>query len=438
MRCLIILTIFLGLALASPSRIRGYPNIKEFEEEFGKTYTPEDEIEAEKNLLENEAQIEANNKLYDEGKSNFREAVMEWDDLSPEEFLREKTGALDGKENFGLLIEDRYNSNEMQKQLDEFYASVTVPNEVINRGFDARVYGIVTSIKNQGSCGSCSAFAATSQHETCFLDAGLQRYRKEMDLSEQHLLECAYDGIDALGCKGAYIKAYPRFLYEKYAGFVHHENNYPYLMDRRQKCEADEQNIPRWAAGARITGALYDDYADEEKLMKMVYKFGSAVTVVYASDYGFKNYKAGTVFDTCDSSQAVNHAVAVIGWGTQNGQDYWIIKNSWGEDYGDQGYIHIKRGTCGIGSRTAVAMCERYGNIAEVPKATGYLTATPCDVSKKFGEVTGETQLYYVHPDGTKVHTNVKCAHSQCTTRDPHTETNTCMVLCGRPTCERQ
>ena len=86
----------------------------------------------------------------------------------------------------------------------------------------------------------------------------------------------------------------------------------------------------------------------------------------------------------------------------------------------------------------SVALCEKFGEMEPVPKATGHLIATPCDVSLKFGEVTGDTQLYYVHPDGTKVHTNVKCAHSQCTTRDPHSETNTCMVLCGRPTCERQ
>ena len=212
-----------------------------------------------------------------------------------------------------------------------------------------------------------------------------------MDLSEQHLLECAYDGNDAQGCTGAYIKAYPRFLFEKYNGLVHHENNYPYLMDRpTQKCEAIEQNIPPWQAGARITGALYDDYADEDKLMKMVYHFGSAVTVVYASDYGFKNYKAGTVFDTCDSSQTVNHAVAVIGWGRQNGQDYWLIKNSWGEDYGDEGYIKVKRGTCGLGSRIAVALCEKFGEMEPVPKATGHLIATPCDVSLKFGEVTDD------------------------------------------------
>ena len=129
----------------------------------------------------------------------------------------------------------------------------------------------------------------------------------------------------------------------------------------------------------------------------------------------------------------------MVGWGTQNGLDYWLIKNSWGKDFGDEVYIKIKRGTCGLGSRCAVAKCERYGGIdLPVPEKTGYLKATPCDVSRKFGDVTGNTQLYYVHPDGTKVHTNVKCAHGKCTAKDPHSETNTCMILCDGPTCERQ
>ena len=211
MKSLIVLTTFLGLALTSP-RLRGYPNIKEFEEEFGKVYTPEEEVKAAENLKRNEDLIEANNKLYDEGKSNFREAVMAWDDLSPEEFLREKTGALDGQDDgFGLLVDEvRYNSPEDQDRLDAFYD--TIDRESLPSSFDAREFGIVTEVKDQGSCGSCSAFAATSQHESCILDKGLTRYKADMDLSEQQLLDCAYDNYDALGCKGAFIKAYPRWL----------------------------------------------------------------------------------------------------------------------------------------------------------------------------------------------------------------------------------
>ena len=72
--------------------------------------------------------------------------------------------------------------------------------------------------------------------------------------------------------------------------------------------------------------------------MKWIYAYGSAVTVVYASDHGFRNYMADTVFDTC-SDKTVNHAVHVIGWGTQyggnhHGMDYWLIKNSWNTSWG--------------------------------------------------------------------------------------------------------
>lgn len=438
MKCIIILTI---LSLAAASKLRGYPNIKEFEEEFGKVYTPEDEIEAEKNLKRNEALIEANNKLYEEGKSNFREAVMAWDDLSPEEFLREKTGALDGhdgRRNYGLLVDEvRYNSPEDQERLDAFYS--TIDRADLPHSFDARVYGIVTEVKDQGSCGSCSAFAATSQHETCILDKGLTMYRNEMDLSEQQLLDCAYDNYDALGCKGAYIKAYPRWLSESNNGYVHHENHYPYMQDQTTLvCQTQADNIPYWSAGARITGNEYDDYCDDEKLMKLIYTYGSAVTVVYASDNGFRNYKADTVFDTC-SNEPVNHAVAAIGWGTDRyGMDYWLIKNSWGKDFGDGGYIKIKRGTCGVASRCAVGKCEVSGSISSVPEKTGHLAATPCDVSAKFPDLTGKKWVYYTFPNGDYVNTRVNCAHGKCSAVDPHKESNTCMILCGRPKCGTQ
>ena len=71
------------------------PTIKEFEEEFHKLYTPEEEAEAEKNLKRHEAAIDKENELYAEGKANYQEAVMEWDDLSPKEFQALKTGAND-------------------------------------------------------------------------------------------------------------------------------------------------------------------------------------------------------------------------------------------------------------------------------------------------------------------------------------------------------
>merc|ERR1712095_233860 len=116
-----------GLALANPNPSLGKdPTIQEFEEEFHKLYTPEEEAEAEKNLKAHEEAIDKENELFAQGQADFQEAVMEWDDLSPEEFLAEKTGALDGAYGFGLLEEPeemRINKPEhdrwLERQRDE-------------------------------------------------------------------------------------------------------------------------------------------------------------------------------------------------------------------------------------------------------------------------------------------------------------------------------
>ena len=100
---------FLGILLIiglTHAKLGKDPTIQEFEEEFHKLYTPEEEAEAEKNLKAHEKAIDEENELFEEGKAGYQEAVMEWDDLSPEEFLAEKTGDLDGAERvfgFGLI-----------------------------------------------------------------------------------------------------------------------------------------------------------------------------------------------------------------------------------------------------------------------------------------------------------------------------------------------
>ena len=215
MRCFILFSFYIGANLAKPS-IGKDPSIKEFEAYFHKSYAPGDEAEAEKNLKANEVKIDANNALFEQGQSNFQEGVMAWDDLSHEEFLKEKTGGLDAEpeRHFGLLTKnelERYNPPYyMRDELDTWYASKPEPDTSDDYIFDAREHDMVTEVKDQGSCGSCAAFAATSQHETVMLKQGLTEYKDDFDLSEQQLLDCGFDDENALACTGAYIFAYPR------------------------------------------------------------------------------------------------------------------------------------------------------------------------------------------------------------------------------------
>ena len=449
MRCFIVSFLCFGIALAVPRGLSKDPSIKEFEEYFHKAYpSKEVEAEAEKNLKANEAQIDANNAAFAQGKSHFREAVKPWDDLSDEEFLKEKTGALDtGSEKFmGLLDEkyefERYNPpeyyiNDYKDQLQAMYDSVT---DTLPTSFDARQFGIVTSTKNQGACGSCAAFAATAQHESSMLDKGLTYYKNDMDLSEQQLLDCAYDNDNALACEGAFIFHYPRYIVENSTGRVYHENHYPYkqgLTKDNPSPDCKENSLNYWSSGARLSEYWYDYDCNEDKLKRMVYKYGTAVTVIYASDSSFKNLDGNEVYDGC-SNNPVNHAVQVIGWGTDYyGKDYWLIKNSWGENFGDGGIGKVRIGYCGTAARCAAAGAEEWGHTAPVPELSGYLAAEPCDLNdvSAYYDKMGEDWVQFRGPSGNWISTYVTCGHGQCQPVDPHEETNSCYVICGRSTC---
>ena len=92
--------------------------------------------------------------------------------------------------------------------------------------YDARTKGLITKPKNQMSCGSCAAFAATATHETCMRRAGTPF--SGLDLSEQQLVDCGYNGKAMNGCNGAYVGAYQDWL-AKSGKRVSHEAQYPYL-----------------------------------------------------------------------------------------------------------------------------------------------------------------------------------------------------------------
>ena len=98
----------------------------------------------------------------------------------------------------------------------------------------------------------------------------------------------------------------------------------------------------------------------DEKLQRLIMEYGGVETGMRAGDRSFQSLSAGGgVYDQC-TSDALDHAVVVVGWGeewsysTQYGrqmlQKYWLVRNSWGQGWGDGGYVKIKRGTCGVGT----------------------------------------------------------------------------------------
>ncbi|KAJ6652796.1 hypothetical protein lerEdw1_010650 [Lerista edwardsae] len=224
------------------------------------------------------------------------------------------------------------------KQNSRYYASnstVRLPTSV-----DWRDKGCVTDVKNQGACGACWAFSAAGA-----LEGQLKlRTGKLVSLSAQNLVDCS-KMYGNKGCHGGWmIEAY-RYIIDNKG--IDSEASYPYT--------AQEETCHYNPAGRAATCSSYVEVASgsEAALMGAVANAGPVSVAIDASQPTFFLFKNGIYDDPNCKVTDPNHAVLVIGYGTQDGKDYWLVKNSWGTTFGDQGYIRIARNhgnRCGIAS----------------------------------------------------------------------------------------
>jgi hypothetical protein len=234
--------------------------------------------------------------------------------------------------------------------------------------YDSTELGLVSEVKNQKQCGSCVAFANMAAIETCFKKAtGVFG-----DYSEQQLVDCGYQKNGANGCNGAYTYSYIKTIADEGLDLTA-EATYPYKnTDPTLTCPATDH----YNQGAKVSGSYYTYEGDEETMKGLVAKHGAVVTSVRSSG-PFQEYEGG-VFAGC-TSDSTDHAVTVVGYGTDSasGLDFWKIKNSWGNTWGEDGFIRLQRGVsmCGIGKTMAVAECEA---VAGATDAT-ITTEAPCN-----------------------------------------------------------
>merc|ERR1719510_2565483 len=326
---------------------------------------------------------------------------------------------------FDLPEEDRYLSPDDQAYLNSIYDELS--RETIPDTYDARSDNLITEPKSQGSCGSCAAFAATTVHETCLIKAGTPF--TGTNLAEQQLVDCGYNGQSMNGCNGANTASYVQWMVETAKGQYNHEADYAYL-DREPNLVC--QNKPYWNGGSKVSTPVVDWWCDEEKMKGLVYKYGAVATHIYASDPGFGNYASG-VFNGCSTS-SINHAVVVVGYGTEGGNPYWLVKNSWGSNWGDKGYIKMFRGNgiCGIGGLCVAAECTDTGNASPAPVAPPpppVPASQICDVSCGFGPITGTYTLRW-----GSFTSSCKCDNGKCSPKVAG-PSNACMYICGKVEC---
>ncbi|CAD6216875.1 unnamed protein product [Miscanthus lutarioriparius] len=261
----------------------------------------------------------------------YKLGLNQFSDLTDEE--------LDSGMFTGALPEDAGNVSLSSGMTDDDELLASTAGKVPAK-WDWRHHGAVTPVKNQGHCGSCWAFSMVASVE------GINAIKrgKLRTLSEQEVLDCSGDG----SCKGGHT--YESFDHAIKHGLAldQHGNPpyYPAYVAQKKKCRFNPKKPV-----VKINGKRMMRDTTEAQLRWRVYK--QPVSVVVEANRAFKRYSEGVFTGPCGTR--LNHAVLVVGYGTTaNGVNYWIVKNSWGKGWGENGYIRMKRnvgtkaGLCGI------------------------------------------------------------------------------------------
>ncbi|XP_052000004.1 cathepsin K-like [Xyrauchen texanus] len=266
--------------------------------------------------------IEAHNKEYELGIHTYNLGMNQFGDMTLEEVAENMMG--------------------LQMPMYRDPTNTFVPDEevvMLPKSIDYRKLGYVTKVKNQGSCGSCWAFSSVGA-----LEGQLKKTTGNLvELSPQNLVDCVTENE---GCGGGYMTN--AFKYVSDNKGIDSEESYPYVgID--QQCAYNESG-----RAADCKGYKEVPQGNESALAATVAKVGPVSVGIDATLSTFLYYKSGVYYDPNCSKDYINHAVLAVGYGaTLKGKQYWIVKNSWGEEWGKKGYVLMARNrnnACGIAS----------------------------------------------------------------------------------------
>jgi len=290
-----------------------------FQEKFEKRYNSMQEMETRFAIFrQNIINIISHNS---DSNQNFTMGVNQFTDLTPDEFRMMYVGGL--KAEVGSYGCKTFSSSASG-------APATI---------DWRTKGAVTAVKDQGQCGSCWSFSSTGAVEGAWAISKGQL----TDFSEQELVDCA-TGISygSHGCNGGQMEGAFKFIIENGQCTL---SSYPYT--------AKDGTCQKCSAVAHMSSCSDVKPNDQLSLKAAVAQQPVAVAIEADTRY-FQSYSGG-ILDSASCGTTLDHGVLTVGYGEENGQKYWLVKNSWGTTWGDKGYVKIARsdstndkGICGI------------------------------------------------------------------------------------------
>ncbi|KAF0291938.1 Digestive cysteine proteinase 1 [Amphibalanus amphitrite] len=287
-----------------------------FKQKHDKSYVnPIEEFYRMKVYADNKVLVDKHMKEYAEGKHTYTLALNKFADFTTEEFSRIFKGVKIGSTRPHAIHK---------------HSGKAAPESV-----DWREAGVVTPVKDQGQCGSCWSFATTGTVEGAWALAG----NSLVSLSEQQLVDCSTENF---GCNGGWIDTSLRqpdiahFHIDSYIidnGGIESEDSYPYTA-RDGTCSVSGNSVvtlrpATWTFPRRARATCWTPVAT----------VGPVGVLIDASHHSFQLYSGGVYNEPHCSTWRLDHAVLAVGYGTENGQDYWLVKNSWEHRLG-HGRLH--------------------------------------------------------------------------------------------------
>lgn len=258
----------------------------------------------------------------------------------------------------GLNIPTEEEMERLRKSEHEFIPPASLTALPVN--FDARSRGCTGGLRNQAGCGGCWAFGAaeTFTDNYCHYDHYI------VDLSEQDLISCAYT---CNGCHGGGLQQTWEWIQSR---GIATEGCLPFTSANGIQgqcpniCQTGDQ-IQRYRCGR------YQHYSSNTDMMQGIYGYNAA-EVQFSVYNNFFGYSGGIYTGAAGTKYAGDHAVKAVGWGSQNGVQYWIIQNSWGPGWGENGYARIQKGVVNIGAygmfNCPIGNPSMTSNITKIPQ----------------------------------------------------------------------